>query len=48
MVHSCLQNINEKLDHESPYGFRPGRGCRDRVFIVKLAMKKWREHYGET
>ena len=44
IVHSRLVRIAEKLDHESQSGFRPGRGCADAVFNVKLAMKKRREH----
>jgi hypothetical protein len=36
------------LDHEAQCGFRPGRGCVDGVFTVKLAMKKRREHGLET
>jgi len=48
IVHSRLQPIVESLDHESQCGFRPGRGCADAVFSVKLAMKKRREHGKET
>lgn len=36
--------IEEELDHETQCGFRPGRGCSDGVFTVKLPMKKRREH----
>jgi len=32
--------VAENLDHETQCGFRPGRGCADAVFTVKLAMKK--------
>ena len=39
-----LQPIEEELDHESQCGFRPGRGCTDAVFTVKMALKKRREH----
>ena len=39
-----LQPIEESLDHESQCGFRPGRGCTDAVFTVKLALKKRRGH----
>ena len=48
IVHSRLQPIVESLDHEAQCGFRPGRGCCDAVFSVKIAMKKRREHGKET
>jgi exonuclease III len=48
IVHQRLLPIAESLDHESQCGFRPGRGCNDAVFAVKLAMKKRREHSQET
>ena len=35
-----LRPIAEGLDHESQCGFRPGRGCVDAVFTVKLVLKK--------
>ena len=35
-----LRPIAETLDHEQQCGFRPGRGCNDAVFTVKMAMKK--------
>ena len=44
ILHGRLLPIQESLDHESQCGFRPGRGCADAVFTVKLAMKKRREH----
>ena len=43
-----LRPISESLDHEQQCGFRPGRGCNDAVFTVKMAMKKRREHSKET
>ena len=43
-----LRPIAESLDHEQQCGFRPGRGCNDAVFTVKMAMKKRREHSKET
>lgn len=43
-----LQPIEEGLDHETQCGFRPGRGCTDAVFTVKLALKKRQEHGLET
>ena len=43
-----LQPIAEGLDHEPQCGFRPGRGCTDAVFTVKLALKKRHEHGLET
>ena len=48
IIHSRLQPIVESLDHEAQCGFRPGRGCADAVFSVKLAMKKRREHGLQT
>ena len=43
-----LRPIEETLDHESQCGFRPGRGCTDAVFTVKMALKKRQEHGLET
>ena len=43
-----LRPIAEGIDHESQCGFRPGRGCVDAVFTVKMALKKRREHGLET
>ena len=43
-----LRPIAESLDHEQQCGFRPGRGCIDAIFTVKMAMKKRREHSKET
>ena len=43
-----LRPIAEKLDHEQQCGFRPGRGCNDAIFTVKMAMKKRKEHSQET
>ena len=48
IVHQRLIPISEALDHESQCEFRPGRGCNDAVFAVKLALKKRREHNQET
>ena len=48
IVHARLVPIAENLDHEAQNGFRPGRGCSDAVFTVKIAMKKRREHCNET
>ena len=44
ILHGRLLPIQEGLDHEAQCGFRPGRGCTDAVFTVKMAMKKRREH----
>ena len=44
ILHGRLLPIQESLDHEAQCGFRPGRGCQDAVFTVKIAMKKRREH----
>ena len=43
-----LRPIAEKLDHEQQCGFRPGRGCNDAIFTIKMAMKKRKEHSQET
>ena len=43
-----LQPIAESLDQEQQCGFRPGRGCQDAIFNVKMAIKKRREHGQET
>ena len=48
LLHERLQPIEEGLDHEPQWGFRPGRSCADATFTVKLAMKKRREHGLET
>jgi len=47
LIHERLQPVVSTLDHESQCGFRPGRGCQDAIFSVKLAMKKRREHNNE-
>ena len=44
LLHSRLLPILEGLDHESQCGFRPGRGCTDAIFTIKIALKKRREH----
>ena len=43
-----LQPIAESLDQEQQCGIRPGRGCQDAIFNVKMAIKKRREHGQET
>ena len=43
-----LQPIAESLDQEQQCGFRPGRGCQDAIFNVKMAIKKRREHGQEN
>ena len=48
ILHNRLSPIVESLDHEPQCGFRPGRGCVDGIFTVKMAMKKRREHGLET
>jgi len=40
IVHQRLTPISESLDHETQCGFRPGRGCNDAIFAVKLALKR--------
>ena len=44
VLQARLRPIEESLDHETQCGFRPGRGCCDSIFTVKLALKKRREH----
>ena len=46
--HNRLQPIIENLYHESQCGFRQGRSNSDAVFLIKLAIKKRREHSKET
>ena len=48
IVHQRLTTISESLDHETQCGFRPGRGCTDAIFTVKIALKKRREHNQQT
>ena len=48
IVHQRLTPISESLDHETQCGFRPGRGCNDDIFTVKMALKKRREHNQRT
>ena len=48
IIQQRLLPICESLDHETQCGFRPGRGCNDAVFAVKIALKKRREHNHET
>jgi hypothetical protein len=43
-----LYVICESLDHESQVGFRPGRGCSDGAFNLRMAVRKRREHGLET
>ena len=43
-----LQPISEGLDQEQQCGFRPGRGCNDAIFTVKMSIKKRREHSQST
>ena len=43
-----LQPISEGLDQEQQCGFRPGRGCNDAIFTVKMSIKKRREHSQAT
>ena len=45
LLRKRLLPIEEALDHESQCGFRPGQGCTDAVFNIKMALKK-RQDYG--
>ena len=38
-MHSCLQPIAKEVDLKSQCGFRPGLGCTDANFNVRMAMK---------
>ena len=44
LLHMRLLPIQESLDHEPQCGFRPGRGCTNAIFTIKIAVKKRREH----
>ena len=44
ILHDRPRPIAESLDQEVQCGFRPGRGCVDDMFIVKMATKKRKEH----
>ena len=48
IMHSRLLPIQEGLDHEPQFGFRPERGCTDAIYTVKIALKKRREHGKES
>ena len=48
LLHMRLLPVQESLDHEPQYGFRPGRGCTDAIFTIKIALKKRREHGTES
>ena len=48
LLQSRLLPFQEALDHEPQCGFRPGRGCIDATFTVKIALKKRREHGQES
>ena len=47
LANRCYK-ICEGLDHENQVGFRPGRGCSDGIFNLRMAIKKRREHGCET
>ena len=40
ILNARLLMIEESLDHKSQCGFRPGRGCTDAIFTIKMALKK--------
>ena len=40
IMHSRLLPIEKEVDLESQCGFRPGRGCTDANFNVRMAMKR--------
>jgi len=48
LIKARLTPIQESLEQESQCGFRPGRGCSDASFSLRLAIKKRREHGLET
>jgi len=48
IVKARLTPIQESLEQESQCGFRPGRGCSDASFSLRMAIKERREHGLET
>jgi len=48
LIKDRLTPIQESLEQESQCGFRPGRGCSDASFSLRMAIKKRREHGLET
>ena len=44
ILHARLLPIEESLDHETQFGFTPGRGCVNTIFTNKTALKKRRNH----
>jgi len=48
IIKTRLTPIQESLEQESQCGFRPGRGCSDASFSLRMAIKKRREHGMET
>ena len=48
LLKARLQPIQESLDHESQCGFRPNKGCSDANFVIRLCVKRRREHGLET
>lgn len=48
IMHSRLLPIQEGLDHEPQFGFRPERGCTNAIYTIKIALKKRREHGKES
>jgi len=48
IIKSRLTPIQESLEQETQCGFRPGRGCTDASFSLRMAIKKRREHGLET
>ena len=48
LLHMRLLPIIQNIDNENQCGFLPERGCVDAVFLVKMAIKKRREHGLET
>jgi hypothetical protein len=48
LLNNWLSPIQEPLDHESQYGFRPNKGCTDANFVLRLVTKRRKEHGLET
>jgi hypothetical protein len=48
VIKARLTPIQESLEQESQCGFRPGRGCSDASFSLRMAIRKRKEHGLET
>jgi len=48
IIKGRLTPIQEAMEQESHCGFRPGRGCTDASFSLRMAIEKRQEHGMET